>query len=115
MGLHVYVYKHPLGDCTNRGISSNVRQLCLVNVEGPFEPKADTPAAMLVTNPFGSVVIKPAIVDPNGSGEWIVDPKKWFMMGGNYGAASDSRLSEALMAMGYANTYIGIPIHDRVE
>lgn len=38
MGLHVSVYRFPLGDCTLHGISSKASELYLVNVDGPFNP-----------------------------------------------------------------------------
>jgi hypothetical protein len=32
------------GDCTNGGISSRYSRLCIINVDGPFSPDAETPA-----------------------------------------------------------------------
>ena len=48
MGLHVYIYKcGQFSDCTNGGVSSSpyVEGFTLTNVEGPFEPNAEWPAA----------------------------------------------------------------------
>ena len=113
MGLNVSVYKFPLGDCTNHGISSKVSDLCLVNVEGPTKPSADQPAAMLVAgNGPGLVKIVPAIWCDIG--EYIEDTK-WWMMGGNYAATSDGRFHEAVRRITGGASYGAVPIHDRQE
>lgn len=121
MGLHVYILRsshHGKHDCTNGGISANTDCLTLVNVDGPFQPNIDAPAAMLVShnvfgdhNPMARIV--PAVDDGNGG--WKVDPR-WAMFGGNYAATSDSRFWEAVRRLNdgrYANG--AIPIHDRYE
>lgn len=111
MGLTVHVFKHPLGDCTNGGISGKATKLCVVNIEGPFEPSWDVPAVILNAGPMGNPVFHPARKD---FGENWKPETGWFMMGGNYAATSDSRFGEALRAMG-CNFYGAIPIHDRQE
>lgn len=111
MGMIVSVFKNPLGDCTNGGMSSNVTSICVVNVDGPFEPSHDRPAAILTTNQVGNPVIKPARQDFGCP--WVEQPG-WFMMGGNFAYTSDSRFGEALRKMG-ADFYGAIPIHDRQE
>lgn len=115
MGLNVYVFKHPLGDCTNGGISSKATQLCVVNVDGPFEPRADIPAVMLTTNQMGDPVFKPAFCAMHKDGQpWEV-AQGWFMMGGNYATTTDSRLVEAVRSMVGYSIYGALPIHDRQE
>ena len=60
MGLHVYIYKcGQFSDCTNGGVSSqkDIKGFCLTNVDGPFEPNAEWPAAKLEKGPFNSVHI----------------------------------------------------------
>jgi len=113
MGLNVSVYKFPLGDCTLDGISSDVKDLCLVNVEGPFNPTADAPAALLVKgNSRGLVKIVPA-AGSNGN-HWTAAPG-WWMMGGNYAATSDSRFHETVRKITGGESYGAVPIHDRQE
>ena len=110
MGLHVYIYRDDLGDCTANGVTSpkrNHRGLCLTNVDGPFAPDSEYPAAKLekVTHSWGSHV---RIVPEETEG-------KWSMMGGNYAATSDSRFSEAVEELLGHNFYGALPVHDRVE
>jgi hypothetical protein len=40
MGINISVYRDADGrDCTMNGISSRFSRLCVVNADGPFEPK----------------------------------------------------------------------------
>lgn len=117
MGLHVSVYRWSLGDCTNGGISSKAKDLCLVNVSGPSEPDCNAPAAMLVrgNGPWRTAKIVPA--ERDGAGGWREarpDGAGW-MMGGNYAATSDSRFGEAVRAITGDHFYGAIPVHDRQE
>lgn len=119
MGLIVNVYRADRDDCSNGGISAKATALCVVNIDGPFEPRHDMPAAILTTNQVGDPVIKPANYDKqeyeDGSIETVFSEQPgWFMMGGNFAYSSDSRFGEALRKMG-ANIYGAIPIHDRQE
>jgi hypothetical protein len=112
MGLLVSVYQFPLGDCTNKGISSGVRDLCLVNVDGPFNPSSTAPAAFLVKgNGQGLVKIVPAAKNDE---KWQ-PATGWWMMGGNFGATSDSRFHQAVEAITGSRSYGAVPIHDRME
>jgi hypothetical protein len=108
MGLLVDVYKNGKYDCTNGGVSSrNIKGLCLTNVDGPFDPCDEYPAAKLVKQTFGfgsSVKVIPEEAEG-----------KQTMMGGNYAATSDSRFSDAIAARLGHNFYGAVPIHDRVE
>ena len=108
MGMTVYVYRNDLGDCTAGGISATAKQLCLTNVEGPFEPSEDSPAAVLVmAEPIGGqkiLRIEPA--DADG---------KWTMFGGNYAGCSDSRFSEKCRELLGSSWYGAVAIHDRIE
>ena len=110
MGLLVSVYKDASSnyDCTNGGVSSrNIKGLCLTNVDGPFNPCDEYPAAKLVKQTFGfgsSVKVIPEEAEG-----------KQTMMGGNYAATSDSRFSDAIAARLGHNFYGAVPIHDRVE
>jgi hypothetical protein len=107
-------------DCTAGGISSRATRLCLVNVDGPFEPSTDRPAAFLLRHaPFGHVDgkrmvrIVPAVRDL--SGDWTPEPR-WTMFGGNYAGCSDSRFSEKIEEFLEGARFHGaVAIHDRIE
>lgn len=108
MGMHVTVYRSARSDydCTNGGASSYAKQLCLTNVDGPWEPTDEIPAAKLVARDIGGVVLS---IVPDA----VAD--KWHTFGGNYAATSDSRFSEACRKMSGHAWYGAVPIHDRVE
>jgi hypothetical protein len=120
MGLTAYIYKSGLGDCSNGGISSRADKVTLVNVEGPFEPTEDRPAAMLVPgNTAGTVKVVAAVagddgtyapVKQNGDGKQVGP-----MMGGAYVATSDSRFSRAVEDLLGHRFYGAVPLHDRFE
>lgn len=109
MGMIVYIYKDSDSktDCTNGGLSSIHNKFTLVNVDGPFEPTPDRPAAWLVPGNIPNTA-KIVIEDPE------IKSQKWPMFGGNYAATSDSRYSKAIQKLTGAHSDI-IPIHDRFE
>lgn len=113
MGLHIDVYRSSHGDCTNGGISSKARSLVVVNVDGPFSPSPDAPAAFLVRGlgPKGTVRIVPAISD----GMKWVPSTDWTMMGGNYAGTSDGRFGRAVEELLGHAFYGAVAIHDRIE
>lgn len=100
MGLPVYIYHGKLGECSNGGLSSRVDELTLTNVEGPFEPTPERPAAILVQR-NGHLHVEPEGPRPEG----CVGP----MMGGCYVATPDTRF---FRAVGF---YGAVPLHDRYE
>ncbi len=108
MGLHIYIYKDNLGDCTNNGISSKkIKGLTITNIDAPFEPCEDYPPVKLILQKFS-----------HGNSVKIIaekDINKNTMFGGNFGATSDSRFNEAIEKMLGYNFYGAIPIHDRIE
>ena len=118
MGMIVSVYRSfrerkdqlEVTDCTNGGITNietGVHQLTLVNVDGPFDPDQNRPAAWLLPgNVAGSVKIVP---------DWEYQDNTWTMFGGNYAGTSDSRFTEAVEKITGATFYGAVPIHDRVE
>jgi hypothetical protein len=118
MGLIVQIYHGARGtDCTLGGISSRAIALCLVNVDGPFDPSESAPAAMLVKgNLRGTVRIVPAVKVEISSGDMpeYTTPGRP-MMGGNYAATSDSRFSDACEKITGATFYGAVAIHDRYE
>lgn len=103
-GLTIYVYRSPLGDCTNGGISSKYRELILVGegIEGPVSVDLDNPPENLVKivrrRLFGEATEYLHIEPYNNEG-------KWYMVGGNHAYTSDSRFPSR-----YA-----LSIHDRCE
>lgn len=114
MGLLAFVARVArCGDCTNGGISSNHDQLCLVNVDGPFEPSDDCPAVMLDSHVLGCLRIVPAV--KTEAGNWIIEPGGWYMDGGNYASTSDSRFSAACNRLLGHRFYGAVAIHDRRE
>lgn len=113
MGISVSVYRHGKYDCTNGGISSKFDQLTIVNAEGPFDPDEKAPAAILIES-HGNAVIRPAVFD-KATGEYVVEPNKWFMFGGNFAYTSDSRFREAVEKVCGRRFYGAVPIHDRCE
>ena len=105
--LPISVYRNArFGDCTNGGISGRYDRLLLVCDDGFIDIDDDNLPENLVKvvkrRLFGSDVyhIEP-VAKPNGVG---------WMMGGNYGATSDSRFSKMVGGM-----YGAIAIHDRQE
>jgi hypothetical protein len=85
-------------------------KVTVVNVDGPFEPSLNAPAAMLVDGPGGGKIVVPAIKDGDS---WVEVPASGpagaRMFGGSY-AAGDSRFQRA--AGGYG---VAVAVHDRIE
>jgi hypothetical protein len=116
MGLLVDVFKNGSTDCTRGGISSQVSELLLVNVQGPIGNQAQHyQKAMLVPgNGPGLVKIVPAFKTHPEDTEWRPDPRHC-MMGGNYASTSDSRFHAAVRWITGHESYGAVPIHDRIE
>ena len=104
-----------LGDCTNGGISSKFNTLLIACDDGfiDIDPEnvPENFAMVEMRHVFGTTIIPtiyPAEITPDGK----VVPRggKWWMMGGNYGATSDSRFSRLVGGM-----YGAVAIHDRYE
>jgi len=116
MGLHVDVFRSGLGDCTNGGKSKYARSICIVNLTeilgykcDIFEASDEYPAFKLVKgNLRGTLKLVPVGDEREGKG---AGP----MMGGNYGATSDSRFNEACEKILGHVFYGAVPIHDRYE
>lgn len=106
MGLIVSVMRNADGrECTNGGVSSKAAKLCVVNVEGPFDPSEKYPAVRLELSSANALRIVPV----------VEGAQPWFMMGGNYAATSDSRFNEACKRLLGHGFYGAVAIHDRVE
>lgn len=107
MGLIVSVYRDAGSktDCSMNGVTNRFSRLCVVNVDGPFEPDDDCPAVRLEPGYYpGTVMIRPLEVQGKHS-----------MFGGNFVAASDSRFCRAIEKITESNFYGAVPVHDRVE
>ena len=106
MGLTVDLYKCvDRTDCSNGGITSQeIQGFCLTNVDGPFKPNVDYPAAKLVVGPFNSIHIKPEAIGDTHS-----------MDGGTFAATSDSRLNDKIEELTGCRFYGAVAVHDRVE
>ena len=107
MGMIVSVYtdKSSNYDCTNNGVTHRFDRLCVVNVEGPFEPSDDCPAVYLDKGAVDGIAILRPIESKN----------RWTMFGGNYASTSDSRFSAAVEEMCGQKFYGAVAVHDRVE
>lgn len=115
MGLLINVYRAArFGDCTNRGISAFEDTLILVNVPGPFDPEdhPNYPPAILMKGDLpGTLKIVPAVFSRS-----LWQPNNAHgMMGGNYGATSDSRFSDYCEKTLGHRFYGAVAIHDRIE
>lgn len=104
--ISVDVYKFPLGECTNGGISS----------KGDITLVVETPDGNLsegdISGPHSEeLVLQKKFV---GDREYLyfrpacIPANVWCMAGGNYAYTSDGRFSEKY-------SQYPIPIHDRVE
>ena len=115
MGLRVKILKDQYGDTSNGGASSRVGRLTITNVEGPFEPDATAPAAILKHGVMGTIIVvleNPSMDKDNEDllRRYVVGP----MFGGSFITTSDSRFSEKLRDMGLYS-HVAIPFHDRYE
>lgn len=114
MGLNVDVFRSGFSDSTNEGISSSAKSICLVNVDGPINPKVTsyTRAMLVPGNGVGYVKIVPAELQANGTYGPVKD---WCMMGGNFAYTSDSRFHNAVKSITGQPSWGAVPIHDRIE
>lgn len=94
-------------DCTLLGWSSKYDRVCIINVDGPFEPKDDCPAVMLVKHRTLNAVHLVSVAD--------LEAKNWTMMGGNFVHTCDSRLREAIEKLISVPFHGPVACHDRVE
>ncbi len=80
------------------------KHLCIINIDGPFQPGPDMPAAMIVHGRVpGSVRVVPVIGDD--------EPAANTAMGGCY-VIGDSRFDEAARRIAGAPWVGAIPVHD---
>lgn len=104
--LSVNVYKFPLGDCTNGGVSGKFSTLLIPCDDGNETVDLDNP-------PENFCIVEKRILW--GDKHYYIVPyalkqsKRWTMMGGNFAFTPDSRFKEC------AESWQPLPIHDRVE
>jgi hypothetical protein len=104
VGMLASIYDSPLGNCSNNGVSAKAKQVCIVNVEGPFDPKDDAPAVKLIKSRNGNLVCVPVGLE-----------HKWTMFGGAFVYTSDSRFNREVERLsGYDHSF-PVALHDRVE
>jgi hypothetical protein len=113
MGLIVEIYRGSYNSSAN--VFKSVGELVITNLEGPFEPSANRPAAIIEQGNLGTVIITPdmAFAQENGVTEFDLS-KGLLMFGGTYAATSDSRFHEKVRALG-GKSHVAIPIHDFYE
>jgi len=105
MGMLAFIHDSPLGNCSNKGLSSKHKKVCIVNIEGPFEPGPDMPAVKLIKREHvGNLVCIPVGLET-----------RLTMFGGAYIATSDGRFCRAVEKLsGYDHSF-PVALHDRVE
>lgn len=89
--LPVRVYRFPLGDCSNHGISSRFDELLLFCQDGPrvFDATVELPLNFCTVSRYRGIAhIVPAAVTESME---IVERPGWHMFGGNLADSSDSR------------------------
>lgn len=110
--LPVYVYRHPLGDCTRNGISSRHTTLTVVNITSDASEVSGAPVMLVKHATMQHCYLVPAY---QKGGVWTPCPG-WWQYGGNIASTSDSRLWQAireLLDVEYVGR--GVAIHDRQE
>ena len=104
--LSVNVYKFPLGDCANGGVSGKFSTLLIPCDDGNETVDLDNP-------PENFCIVDKRILW--GEKHYRIIPYalkqsgRWVMMGGNFAYTSDSRFEEC------TESWNPLPIHDRVE
>ena len=59
MGILGNIYDWSFGNCLNDGIRAKHTQVCVINVDGPFEPSQDTSAVRLIQRSTGNFECEP--------------------------------------------------------
>ena len=117
MGITVGIYRrkfpsYPEGNKPHPScVFGSVDEVTVVNVEGPFGPTPQRPAALLVPGVLSvNVVVVPAVQDSRG--QWVQQPGL-LMAGGDFASTSDSRWSRAVEQMTrFSGWYGAVPVHD---
>lgn len=99
MGLIVSIVRDKYASPANAFFGCD--EVTVVNLDGPFEPTPDRPAAVLTRNGVGDPIIRPDAMPDQASTPW--------MAGGTFAYTSDSRFARA------TGVYAAIPVHDYAE
>lgn len=91
-------------------IPDNIRQLCVLNIPGPWKPSDDTFPALLIKGPQWGNDPNPVIIPATADGEPLITSRAF---GGRFAYTSDSRFNEAVEALTGRNWTGAIPVHDR--
>lgn len=106
MGLNVHICRDAFCDPSENRLSQRFDSFCITNLSGPHDPTEKSPAAVLVRQETGNVVVVP---------QEMLDSRRWFTSGGNYAYTSDQRFTNAVEVMsGYPYAF-PVAIHDSVE
>lgn len=106
MGINVRIYRQAKGTPDDDRLSQKCETLCVTNVPGPFKPADESPAAVLIRQETGNLIIVP---------QEVLDSGKWFTCGGSYAYVSDQRFTDVVEELsGYPYAF-PIAIHDRTE
>jgi hypothetical protein len=103
MGLIVSIYRADYDSTMN--VFHGKSRITLVNVDGPFQPTENAPAAKLVAGYGNTAIIVPA-------DETEFDGVQ--MMGGTFASTSDSRFQRAVEKL-VGVSHHAVAIHDRRE
>jgi hypothetical protein len=113
MGLIVEIYRGSYNSSAN--VFKSVSELVITNIEGPFEPSAQRPAAIMEKGNLGTIIISPDMAFAQDNGITKFDLNKGLIMyGGTYASTSDSRFHDKVRALG-GTGHVAIPIHDFFE
>ena len=111
MGLIVSIYKESNDsyECTNGGASSqSIKGFCITNLDGPFEPSTEYPAAEIKERVISGETYRSVVPTMQYFRNVPVESKAVSVMfGGNFCYTSDSRFREV--------SDYPLPIHDRLE
>ncbi|AHY26901.1 hypothetical protein PBI_ZOEJ_77 [Mycobacterium phage ZoeJ] len=122
-GLTLHVFRHPLGDCTNDGVTSKADAVTLVGYQRErggkveplprmsqvFAPSDDAPAVVMVVSNLRGALPHLVPLDAQRAGAWT-------MAGGNIAGTSDSRFGELIEKVFDGPKCVGsLPVHDRIE
>lgn len=121
MGLIASIYRDSAADFSDGGVSSGYQRVCIVNIDGPFQPTANAYPVMLVPgNLPGTVKIVEAVDSYDLGVEWEakrISNRVGPMMGGTFIHTSDARFGRAVADLIGGSPYgVGpVAFHDRWE
>ena len=106
MGILANLYESRHGPDARSVLSGNLKGVCVINADGPFDPSVEYPAVRIIGNGPGMCRAVPCEAADQG---------KWLRFGGRYIAVSDSRLSACAERACDGPFYGAVALHDRYE